>query len=64
MELLLISGFTFMVAFTSYWLGHQSRQAEVRALRRDLHTMCKCADALAAVSVEQQLDAFLDGVRR
>lgn len=64
MELLLLAGFTGSVSFVSYWLGYQSRAREVRALRRDLHTMCKCADALAAVSVEQQLDAFLEGVRR
>jgi hypothetical protein len=53
-----------MVAFTAYWMGYQSRAGEILTLRRDLHTMCKNADALAAVSVEQQIDAFLDGVRR
>jgi hypothetical protein len=64
MELLLLAGFTFMVAFTAYWMGYQSRALEVLTLRRDLHTMCKNADALAAVSVEQQVDAFLTRVCR
>lgn len=56
MTLLLVLVTMASVAFTAYWLGYGSRDAEVRRLRQQLHQAREVANIMVEVSYEQQAE--------
>lgn len=56
MTLVLVLVTMAAVAFTAYWLGYGSRDAEVRQLRQQLHQAREVANIMVEVSYEQQAE--------
>lgn len=63
-DLLIITGWTFIVGFTGYWIGVASRAELITQLRRDRYYLRRWCDRLAQANTELDLELELERIRK
>lgn len=63
MTTIIFIGWTFVTAYTAYWIGVSSRAETIKHLARDNHTLRRHCDRLARANTELDLDLELERIR-